>query len=207
MVGNTIGTKLIQLGHEVKMGSRSAINEKAVKWVSENGSNASAGTFAEAAAFGEILFNCTSGAGSIEALKLAGAENMNGKILIDISNSLDFSKGMPPTLSVCNDDSLGEQIQRAFPEVKVVKTLNTLNCMLMVNPIALGNGDHDIFMSGNDADAKSQVLEILTSWFGWKNIHDLGDITTARGPEQWLPLWIRLMGSLKTANFNLKIIR
>ena len=207
MVGNTIGTKLIQLGHEVKMGSRTTTNEKAAKWVSENGTNASTGTFADAAAFGEILFNCTSGKGSLEALNLAGAENMKGKVLIDLSNPLDFSKGMPPTLTVCNDNSLGEQIQSAFPEVKVVKTLNTLNCILMVNPSALGNGDHDIFVGGNDAGAKEQVKEILTNWFGWKNIHDLGDISSSRGVEQWLPLWIRMMVAFGNANFNLKIVK
>ncbi len=207
MVGNTIGTKLIQLGHEVKMGSRTTTNEKAAKWVGESGANASTGTFADAAAFGELLFNCTSGKGSLEALNLAGTENMKGKVLIDLSNPLDFSKGMPPTLTVCNDNSLGEQIQAAFPDVKVVKTLNTLNCMLMVNPSALGNGDHDIFIGGNDAGAKEQVKDILTNWFGWKNIHDLGDISTSRGVEQWLPLWIRMMVAFGNANFNLKIVR
>ncbi len=128
MVGEAIGTKLIQLGHEVKMGSRTANNEKAAAWVKQNGEKATQGTFADAAAFGEMLFNCTSGGASLEALKMAGAENLNGKVLIDIANPLDFSRGMPPSLLVCNTDSLGEQIQRAFPEAKVVKSLNTMNC-------------------------------------------------------------------------------
>ncbi len=131
---------------------------------------------------------------------------MSGKILIDLANSLDFSKGMPPTLAVCNTDSLGEQIQRTFPSVKVVKTLNTMNCKLMVNP-ALVSGDHDVFVSGNDAQAKEDVKQILKTWFGWKNIIDLGDITTARGTEQLLPIWIRLMGTLGTPNFNFKIVK
>ena len=206
IVGKTIGTKLVQLGHDVKMGSRTANNEKASEWVKASGASASQGTFAEAAAFGELLFNCTSGMVSLEALKIAGASNMNGKILIDISNPLDFSKGMPPTLSVCNSDSLGEQIQRAYPRVKVVKTLNTLNCNIMVNP-SLVPGSHDIFVSGNDAGAKAKVIDILKSWFGWKTVIDIGDITTARGTEMLLPIWIRLMGAFQTPNFNFKIVR
>lgn len=208
MVGNTIGLKLTQLGHEVMMGSRTAANEKASAFVNLAGTKASQGTFADAAAFGEIIFNCTSGGASLQALTLAGAANMKGKIIIDISNPLDFSKGMPPTLSVVNDNSLGEEIQKAFPESKVVKTLNTLNCQLMVDPLLINNGDHTIFMSGNDSDAKSSVKNILNS-FGWKNenIIDLGDITTARGTEQLLPIWIRLMGTLGTAMFQFKVVK
>lgn len=206
MVGKAISTKLVQLGHSVKMGSRTADNEKAAEWIKASGPNASQGTFADAAAFGELVFNCTSGMASLEVLILAGANNLSGKVLIDISNPLDFSKGMPPTLSVCNADSLGEQIQRAFPAVKVVKTLNTMNCNIMVNP-SLVPGSHDVFVCGNDADAKSKVTEILKNWFGWKSVIDLGDITSARGVEMMLPIWIRLMGALQTANFNFKIVR
>jgi 8-hydroxy-5-deazaflavin:NADPH oxidoreductase len=207
MVGKAIATKLTELGHEVKMGSRTAGNEKAVAWVASAGTNASEGTFAEAAAFGEILFNCTKGDVSLDVLKLAGEANINGKTLVDISNPLDFSKGMPPTLFVCNDDSLGETLQRTFPGVHVVKTLNTMNCNLMVNPAGLP-GDHNVFVSGNDAGAKSEVKKLLAS-FGWseKNTIDLGDITTARGTEQLLPIWIRLMGTLGTASFNFKVVR
>ena len=206
MVGKSIGTKLVQLGHIVKMGSRNADNAKGAEWVKASGPSASQGTFADAAAFGEILFNCTSGMASLEALKLAGESNMNGKVLIDVSNPLDFSKGMPPRLTVCNTDSLGEQIQRAFPQVKVVKTLNTVSCNLMVNP-ALVPGSHDLFVSGNDAAAKARVTEILKEWFGWKTVIDLGDITTARGAEMILPLWVRLMGAFQSPNFNFKIVR
>jgi 8-hydroxy-5-deazaflavin:NADPH oxidoreductase len=207
MVGDTIGTKLIQLGHEVKMGSRTATNEKAAAWVQKNGNHASQGTFAEAAAFGEIVFNCTHGVASLQALNLAGATNLNNKILIDIANALDFSHGMPPSLAVCNTDSLGEQIQRAFPLVKVIKTLNTMNCVLMVNPGSLANGDHNIFISGNDTGAKTKVLEILREWFGWKSVIDLGDITTARATEMLLPIWVSLMGKYQSPNFNFKIIK
>lgn len=206
MVGKAIGTKLVQLGHEVKMGSRTAANEKAAEWVTAAGKGASQGTFAEAAAFGEMIFNCTKGDATLDVMKQA-ADGINGKIMVDISNSLDFSKGMPPTLLVCNDDSLGEQIQRNYPGVKVVKTLNTMNCNLMVDP-SLVAGDHNVFLSGNDADAKAAVKKILAS-FGWadKNMIDLGDITTSRGTEQLLPIWIRLMGALGTVNFNFNIVR
>lgn len=206
MVGNAIGTKLVQLGHAVKMGARSATNEKAAAWVQANGVGASQGTFANASAFGEIVFNCTSGGASLEVLRQAGADNLKGKVLIDIANPLDFSHGMPPSLTVCNTDSLGEQIQRAFPEVRVVKSLNTVNCNLMVNA-ALLPGEHIMFVSGNDADAKAQVTAILKDWFGWKAVIDLGDITTARATEMMLPIWIGLMMKLGTPLFNFAIVR
>ncbi len=205
MVGATLGTKLIQVGHEVRMGSRSADNEKAAEWVKGNGSNASQGTFDDAARFGEVIFNCTAGTASLAALTAAGASNLKGKVLIDVANPLDFSKGMPPTLSVCNNDSLGEQIQRTFPSVKVVKALNTMNCILMVEP-TLVPGEHEVFVCGNDAQAKDRVKEILKS-FGWKSIIDLGDITAARGTEMVLPLWLRLMGLFQSPKFNFKIMR
>jgi hypothetical protein len=206
MVGETIANKLVQLGHEVRMGSRTANNEKALAWVKKAGAKASQGTFADAASFGELLFNCTSGAGSLEALNAAGKENLQGKVLLDISNPLDFSKGMPPTLFVASDDSLGERIQRAFPELKVVKTLNTINCNVMVDAARIP-GEHDVFVSGNDAGAKTQVKQILTEWFGWKRVVDLGDITTARGTECYLMLWLRMWGALGTPDFNIHIVR
>lgn len=207
MVGSAIASKLVQLGHEVKMGGREAVNEKGAEWVKSVDGKGSYGTFADAAKFGEIIINVTAGGVSLQALKAAGTDNLKGKVLIDIANPLDFSQGMPPTLSVVNTDSLGEQIQRTFPDAKVVKTLNTLNCQLMVNPNAVANGDHNIFISGNDAQAKAQVLEILAQ-FGWKkqNVIDLGDITTARGTEQLLPIWIRLWGTLGSPDFNFKIV-
>lgn len=205
MVGNTIGTKLVTLGHEVSMGSRTANNEKAVAWTSQAGHGAAQGTFADAAAHGEIVFNCTAGIGAVEAVKAAGADNLRGKILIDISNPLDFSKGMPPALLFAGDDSLGEQIQRALPDSKVVKSLNTINHQVMVDPDRVP-GNHDVFMSGNDAAAKARVAEILGDWFGWKSVVDLGDITTARGTEAYLVLWLRLWGAVGTADFNIKVI-
>ncbi len=205
MVGNTIGTKLISLGHAVMMGSRTENNEKAHDWAKNNGSLASHGTFSDAAASAEIIFNCTSGQVSLEALQLAGRENLQGKILVDLANPLDFSKGMPPSLTICNTDSLGETIQRQFTDVKVVKTLNTLNCELMVNP-GLLNDPGNLFICGNDNEAKTEI-EALLRTFGWEKIIDLGDISAARGTEQLLPIWVRLMGTLNTSKFNFSIVK
>lgn len=206
MVGQTIGSKLIQVGHKVRIGSRTAENEKAAQWVAANGPRASYGTFADAAAFGEILFNCTAGAASLQALEMAGAANIKGKILIDVANPLDFSHGVPPSLAVCNTDSLGEQIQRAFPETRVVKTLNTVNCNVMVNP-ALVPGAHDMLLCGNDPEAKAVVMRILREWFGWESVLDPGDISAARALEMVLPLWVRLWAILQTPIFGFKVVR
>lgn len=206
-VGDTIGSKLVELGHSVRMGSRTADNEKAKAFTGKHSGKASAGTFADAAAFGEIIFNCTSGGGSIEALKLAGDANLKGKVIIDLANSLDFSKGMPPTLSVVNTTSLAEEIQKAFPDAKVVKALNTMWCGLMVNPGIINGGDHSTFICGNDEGAKEEVKDLLKT-FGWqeKNILDLGDLTAARGTEMYLPLWLRIYGATKNGAFNIKIV-
>ena len=208
IVGDTIGSKLIELGHSVAMGSRTINNEKALAFVAKHNGKAIEGTFADAAAYGEIIFKCTKGSGSIDALKMAGDNNLKDKIIVDISNPLDFSKGMPPFLTISNTNSLGEEIQKAFPTAKVVKTLNTMNCGLMVHPDSLNNGDHDTFICGNDANAKDKVIEILKS-IGWsdKHIIDLGDITAARGTEMYLALWVRVLGSINTGNFNIKIVR
>ena len=206
MVGSTIGSKLVALGHEVVMGSRKAGNEKAVAWAAAAGTGASHGTFADAAAHGELVFNCTSGAGAVDAVTAAGADNLRGKILIDIAVPLDFSKGMPPSLLFSGDDFIGERVQRALPDTKVVKALNTINHKVMVDPSRVP-GDHDLFISGNDAGAKARVTELLRDWFGWKSVIDLGDITTARGTESYLPLWLRLWGALGTADFNIRVVR
>ncbi|MGV3596250.1 MAG: NADPH-dependent F420 reductase [Bacteroidota bacterium] len=206
-VGATIGSKLIELGHEVKMGSRTSTNEKALTWVEKSGANASTGTFADATAFGEVIFNCAKGIVTLDILGLCGEENLNGKILIDLANPLDSSPGDLPSLSVCNTDSLAEQIQRAYPNVKVVKTLNTMWCGLMVNPRMLKD-THQVYMSGNDGGAKETVKNLLKS-FGWmdEEILDLGDISTARGPEMFLPLWLRIYSATQSGAFNLKIVR
>ncbi|MFA6403018.1 MAG: NAD(P)-binding domain-containing protein [Salinivirgaceae bacterium] len=207
IVGDTIGSKLVELGHSIMMGSRTADNEKAKAFVAKHHGKASAGTFTNAAVFGEIVFNCTAGMGSIEALKLAGTENLNGKIIVDIANSLDFSKGMPPSLAIVNTNSLGEEIQRTFPKAHVVKALNTMWCGLMVNPNLINGGDHNTFICGNESVAKEKVKELLKS-FGWleKNILDLGDITKARGTEMYLPLWLSIYGATNNGAFNIKIV-
>jgi 8-hydroxy-5-deazaflavin:NADPH oxidoreductase len=205
-VGQMIADKLVALGHEVKMGSRTAGNDKAVAWAGQAGSRASEGTFAQAAAFGELVFNCTAGTASLAALQAAGADALADKILLDLSNPLDFSKGFPPRLSIANDDSLGEAIQRAFPRTKVVKTLNTMSNPIMVDP-SLVPGDHEVFVSGNDQEAKAVVTGFLKEQFGWRSVIDLGDITTARGTEAWLLLWTRLYAALGHADFNLHLAR
>jgi hypothetical protein len=206
MVGETLGSKLIQLGHEVTMGSRSKSHDKAAAWVEKSGPLARQGTFADAAAAGELVLNCTLGSASLEALTQAGESNLAGKILWDLSNPLDFSKGMPPSLFVSNTDSLGEQIQRAFPSARVVKTLNTINCNLMVDAPSLP-GDHTLFVCGNDEQAKRVTRELLSTWFGWRDVIDLGDIRAARATESYLHLWLRLWGALQTPQFNLHIVR
>lgn len=204
VTGQTIASKLVQLGHDVMMGSRDEANPKAVAWAKEEGHNALYGTFTNAAAFGEIIFNCTLGPASLDALRMAGAENLKGKILIDTSNPLNKSTD-PWTLTVCNTDSLGEQIQRIFPDAKVVKTLNTVNTNVMVNPAKLIERTQ-VFVSGNDIEAKAQVVMILRDWFGWKEILDLGDISTARAVEMFLPLWQNLRKVIPEQRFNIKIV-
>ena len=217
VVGKTIAVRLAGLGHDVIVGTRNPEetlsrtdpdqygNPPFGAWQEEH-PEVRLGTFAEAAAHGDMVVNATAGAVSLEALEQAGEDNLNGKILIDISNPLDFSKGMPPTLLVSNTDSLGEQIQRRFPEAKVVKTLHTMNAYLMVDPAQLAATDHTVFVSGDDAEAKARVSELLRS-FGWSDIIDLGDITTARGTEMVLPIWVRLFGVLQKPIYNFKIVR
>jgi 8-hydroxy-5-deazaflavin:NADPH oxidoreductase len=208
MVGTAIATKLVTIGHHIMMGSRTANNDAGQEWLRSVGGKAQCGTFADAAAFGEIVFNCTNGANALVALRQAGAANLRGKILIEVANPLDMSKGMPPSLTVCNTDSLGEQVQREFPNTRVVKALNTMNCEVMVQP-SLVSGDHNLFLCGNDAEAKREVIDRLCEWFGWKkeNIIDLGDISAARGMEMFLPLWLRLWSALGTGHFNIRVVR
>jgi len=206
VVGRTIGSKLVEIGHEVRMGSRRAGNDAAVAWAEEAGA-AGEGSFGDAAGFGEIVFNCTAGGSSLDALAAAGEANLAGKVLIDVANPLDFSAGMPPTLSICNDDSLGERIQATFPEARVVKALNTVNSAVMVEPARVG-GDHVVFVCGEDAGAKGEVEELLGS-FGWpaERIVDLGGIAAARGTEMYLPLWLTLYGKLGSGDFNIALER
>jgi 8-hydroxy-5-deazaflavin:NADPH oxidoreductase len=206
-VGRTLGTKLVSLGHPVKMGSRTSTNADAAAWVKAAGTGASHGTFAEAAHYGELLFNCTQGASSLAALRLAKSADLSGKVLVDVANSLDFSKGMPPSLVIVNTDSLAEQIQKEFPEARVVKTLNTVAAPIMVDPMKLHDGEHSIFLCGDDAAAKRTVRELLEKGFGWKEIIDLGDLSMARGTEAYLLLWTRLFMAIQSPMFNVRIVR
>lgn len=197
VVGDAIATKLVALGHDVMMGSRSAQNPKAVAWVQRMNGRPASGTFADAAKFGEVVFNCTNGTHSIDALQAAGADRLSAKTLIDVANIL------PPGAAL--SQSLGEKIQAAFPRARVVKTLNTVNCDVMVEPSRVP-GPHSVFICGNDSAAKRTTTELLES-FGWHEIIDLGEITAARGMEAYLALWLSLYKQLGTADFNIRVAR
>src|SRR3954453_7674378 len=208
-VGRTLADKLVELGHEVRMGSRAAGNQNAVEWVqgAGAGADASGGAFADAAEFGELLINATGGSVSLDALGMAGAENLAGKVLIDVSNALDFGGDGPPVIGVSVDDSLGERIQAAFPDARVVQALNHMNASLMLSPDKLDERSN-VFVCGNDASAKAQVIELLET-FGWLSgdILALGDISAARGAELYVALWVRPMGALGTPEFNIRVVR
>jgi 8-hydroxy-5-deazaflavin:NADPH oxidoreductase len=207
MVGSAIASRLVELGHAVMMGSREAGNEKAREWAEAVGPKGSEGTFADAAAFAELVFNCTAGEHSIAALEQAGGQNLAGKVLVDVANVLNLSRGRPPAVGVGASDSLGEQIQHAFPDVKVVKALNTMNCDVMVDPRRVP-GEHDVFICGEDSDAKVQVVGVLRE-FGWpaEHIVDLGGISAARGTELYVALWLNLRGVVGTGQFNIALVR
>jgi predicted dinucleotide-binding enzyme len=218
MVGRAIAAKLSELGHEVLVGTRDPAATLAREepdgygnppfrvWQAEH-PGLGLGSFADAAAHGELVVNATAGDASLEALRLAGEANLDGKVLVDTANPLDFSRGMPPSLTVANTDSLGERIQRAFPAARVVKALNTVNALVMVNPGQLAGGGHTVFVCGDDPQAKALVTGLLTEGFGWRDVLDLGDITAARGAEMLLPIWVRLLGVLQTPMFNFHVVR
>jgi predicted dinucleotide-binding enzyme len=217
VVAQALAARLVEAGHAVMIGTRDVAQTLARSEPNKYGGppfsawhaqhpEVRLGAFAEAGAHGELAINATDGAVSLAVLQAAGEANLSGKTLMDISNPLDFSKGMPPTLFVSNTDSLAEQIQRTFPAANVVKTLNTMNAHVMANPRQLADGDHHVFVCGNDAQAKQQVTRLLTEAFGWKHVLDLGDLTTARGVEMYLPIWLRLWGALGTGLFNIKVV-
>ena len=219
MVGQIIASKLESLQHEVWVGTREVAktlantendaygNPPFAVWYQDH-SKVKLAPFAEAVGQSEgLVLNCSSGQASLKELQTIGADLLQDKVLIDIANPLDISQGMPPSLHPVNTNSLGETLQTAFPNLKVVKTLNTMNAHLMVNP-SLIKGDHTVFVSGNDEGAKATTIDLLKT-FGWEtsNIIDLGDISTARGTEMLLPIWLRLYGALGTAEFNFHIQR
>lgn len=217
IVAKTIAGKLDSLGHAVKLGTRDvqatlARSEPDMAggpplrtWL-ETHPRVTLVTHDEAAAHGELVINALSGQGAIPGLRSV-ARRLAGKILIDVSNPLDFSNGFPPSLTVANTDSLGEQIQRELPDTRVVKTLNTVNAFLMIEPAQLAGGDHTMLVCGNDAAAKAQVTRLLKEGFGWRDVVDAGDITNARGTEMYVVLWARLFGALNTPMFNIKLVR
>lgn len=217
IVGRTLAGKLAELEHEVVLGSRdpSALSARTepehpgmqsfAEWYAEH-SDVELGTFDRAASHVEIIVAATNGMATMDVLEAAGRANLAGKAFIDVTNPLDFSQGMPPSLFVSNTDSLAERIQRAYPDANVVKSLNTVSASVMVDPGSVGNGAHTAFVSGNDAGAKETVTRLLGE-FGWKDVIDLGDITAARGLEMYLPLWFRLMGTLGTPMFNVALVR
>ncbi|MBO9684501.1 MAG: NAD(P)-binding domain-containing protein [Flavisolibacter sp.] len=211
MVGETIATALTEKGHNVRMGSRSANNEKAAGWVKKSNNHASQGDFNDAASFGEIVFLCLNGAHTLDAVGAVDAENVASKVVMDVTNPLDFSRGMPPGLldGLSNFNSLGEEIQKAWPAAKVVKVFNTVNCNVMVNPKLVNNGDHSLFICGDDADAKNKVKHFLVDTFGWKadNLLDLGGIQSARVTEAYVPLWVSMMQAVGTPMFSIKVVK
>ena len=207
VVGRTLAGKLVESGHDVVLGSRTATNEAAVGWAAEAGPRAKAATYFDAAAEAEVVINATPGTVSLDVLAAASTGNLAGKVLIDVANPLDDSAGFPPSLSISNTDSLAETIQRAFPTVRVVKALNTMRADVMVAPDRLAGGDHDVFMAGDDAEAKEVVAGLLRE-FGWRpeHIRDLGALEAARGLEMWLPLWLRIFLKQGDRVFNIKVV-
>jgi predicted dinucleotide-binding enzyme len=206
-VGRTLAGKLVQAGHHVTIGSRSANNEAALEWAAGAGPHARAATFFDAAADGEVIINATPGSVSLEVLAAASTKNLDGKVLIDVANPLDHSAGFPPSLSISNTDSLAETIQRSFSTARVVKALNTMRADVMVDPERLAGGDHDVFIAGDDAEAKEVVAGLLRE-FGWRpeHIRDLGPLEAARGMEMWLPLWLRIFLRQGDRVFNIKVV-
>lgn len=214
VVGQTLGTKLVELGHDVVIGTRDPqkLDEKKNmtgtlrEWLAGVKNKAKVVTFPEAAAHGELLISAIHGQATVEALKIAQADKVGSKVLIDTGNELDFSQGMPPKILATQEHCLAETIQKTFPNLKVVKTLNTVGASVMVNPRSIQGGDHTIFVCGNDKDAKAKASELLKS-FGWSDILDLGDVSSARGPEMLMGLWIRLWGALQNPMINIKVQR
>ena len=214
-VGQTWAAKLASLGHEVRMGTRDVEASRSRTepgpagaqplgpWLEAN-TDVQLAAFPDAIAASEILVNATSGAASVDVLRMASAEDLEGKILIDLGNPLDFSSGQLD-LTVGITDSLGETLQREFPNLRVVKALNMMTAAVMVDPASVGAGEHTAFIAGNHEAAKSVVTTLLHS-FGWRDVRDLGDISGARGMEAYLVFWVRGMQAFGTPMFNIKLV-
>jgi predicted dinucleotide-binding enzyme len=202
--GRTLAQGFQRTGHDVVVGTRDPDATRArEEWLGLDVPLASLGMVAADA---DLVVNVTNGQASLAALGEVGSDHLAGKVILDVANPLDFSQGFPPTLSVKDTDSLGEQIQRAFPEARVVKSLNTVTAAVMVDPSTVGDGDTTVFVAGDDEESRHQVSELLRE-LGWLDIVELDGLQNARGLEMWLPLWVRLMGALGTGQFNIKLVR
>jgi hypothetical protein len=204
IVGRTLALGLQGAGHDVVVGTRDPREtSRREEWA---GLEVPLRALGMVAADADLVVNATSGGASVAALGEVGSDLLAGKVLMDVANPLDFSQGFPPTLSVKDTDSLAEQIQRAFPEARVVKALNTVTASVMVDPGSLGDGDTTIFAAGDDPEARELVVGLLRE-LGWHDIVELDGLHNARGLEMWMGMWVRLMGALGTAEFNLKLVR
>jgi predicted dinucleotide-binding enzyme len=216
MAGRAISEGLVGFGHEIVIGTRDPASTRSrsepdmygfsvAPWLEQH-PELGLDTFAGAAKHGEIAINATNGMASLDAVTSA-AEDLDGKVLIDVANALDFSKGMPPGLHASADESLAERIQRAVPGARVVKSLNTVASNIMLRPCDVAGGDLTVFVSGNDAAAKATVVDLLRS-VGWRDIVDLGGLETARATELLIPLWVTLMGLYGLPpRYQFKIVR
>lgn len=203
-VGRTLAAALSAVGHDVVVGTRDTEATGArAEWA---GSRSPLASFPVAATDAELVVNASSGSATLQILDQVGAATLAATVLLDVANPLEFTGGLPPVLSVSNTDSLAERIQRAFPEARVVKSLNTVTAAVMVDPGSVGNGDSTMFVSGDDSEAKAVVTRVLEE-LGWRDVIDLGELSAARGQEMWLPLWLRLFGAIEHPIFNLKIVR
>jgi 8-hydroxy-5-deazaflavin:NADPH oxidoreductase len=213
VVARFFGQAFAAAGHEVTLGTRDPEQTRSrPEW--SDPSTSSGPTQAEpvealslvryADLQGDVFLNATRGDGSLDALQAVGPA-LHGKVLVDASNPLDTSKGFPPSLFVANTDSLAEQLQRALPEVRLVKMFNTMAHEVMVDPAALGQ-QSTIFVAGDDASARQTATELARD-LGWTDVLDLGDLTAARGLEMYVPLWIRIYGAVGQPFFNIKVVR
>ena len=207
MVGHTLSTKLVGLGHEVRKGSRITDNENAAAWASKLGGASGYGAQREVSVWADRVIFAVNGAQIEAAASAVGNEAAAGKTVIDVTNPLDMSHGMPPVLvaHLSNTTSAGEILQAALPDAKVVKTLNTMNHRIMVDPSRVP-GVHDVFLCSDHDDAKAEACEILAE-FGWSAPIDLGPLAAARGTEGLMPFWLRMSGANGNFDFNYRIVR
>jgi predicted dinucleotide-binding enzyme len=217
MVGRALAGRLVGLGHDVVVGTRDVEQTLARTEADAKGTPPYAEwqqatpqvrlvPFAEAGAHAELVVNATAGAQSLVVLEAVGAANLAGKVLVDLAVPLDYSQGRPPRLSFANNDSLGEQIQRAFHDARIVKTLNTMHVQVMIHPARVP-GRHNVFLAGDDISAKETVKRVLGE-FGWPGeaMIDLGGIQAARATEMYVPLLFSLMGVLGTSDINISVV-